>query len=84
MGVVVRALVPKSSAPRGLVCELCMTPIVDTDRLQDSKVRQGQRLARALLVEAVSAVAAVVLSVGEGECGPAAHADVGIDPFRRL
>lgn len=45
---------------------------------------KGKRLGRALSVEYISTVAAVMLSVCKTKSGPAAHAYVGIDPFRGL
>ena len=50
----------------------------------DAEVRQGNCLARALLVEAVTAVSAVVFAIRESKGSSASHADVGINPFRRL
>jgi hypothetical protein len=73
-----------SSASGRLVGKLCITPVVHTNRLRDAEVRKRERFARALLIEAVPAVAAVVFSVGEGESSAAPHTDIGIDPLRGL
>jgi hypothetical protein len=50
--------------------------ITDADGLKDAEMRERERLAGALLIKAVSTIAAVMLPVGKGECGTAAHADV--------
>ena len=50
----------------------------------DAQVREGDGLARALLVKAVSAVSTVVLSVGKGKGGPASHTDFRVSPLWRL
>ncbi len=42
---------------------------------------QGKRLRRALLVEAVSAVAAMVFAVRKSKGSAAAHTHFGIDPL---
>jgi hypothetical protein len=47
-------------------------------------VRQGNRLARALLVKDVATVAAMVLPVCKGKSSAASHAHIGVDPFGRL
>lgn len=47
-------------------------------------MRQGYRLGRALLVEHISTVAAVMFAIRESEGSTASHADVGVDPFRGL
>lgn len=73
-----------SAASRRLVSELGIAPVVDTDSLENAEMRKGKRLGGALLVEAVSAVSAVMFPVGKGEGGPAPHADVGIHPFGGL
>ena len=73
-----------SATSGGLLGELRVASIVDTDGLEDAEVGKRQGLGRALLIEAISAVPAVMLSVGEGECGSASHTDFGVDPFRRL
>lgn len=61
-----------------------IAPVVDTDGLENAEMGERQVLARALLIEAVAAVAAMVLSVGECECSSASHADIRVDPFRGL
>jgi hypothetical protein len=47
-------------------------------------VRKGEGFGRALLVETVATVTAVVLPVGECEGGPTPHTNIGVDPFRGL
>ena len=67
-----------------LVRELRVTPVVHTDSLEDAEVRKGEGLGRALLVEAVSTVPTVVLSVGKRERRSAPHTDIRVNPFGRL
>jgi hypothetical protein len=50
----------------------------------DPEMGQWERLARALLVETATAVAAMMLAVCKGKTCSASHANVGIDPLGRL
>lgn len=77
-----RALRSTKASFRAFVCELGVAAVIDADGLHDSQVRQRQSFGRALLVEAVAAVSAVVFAVGEGERSPASHTDVRVGPFR--
>lgn len=80
-------MVVLSVGPSGsptLVGKFGVASIVYTDSLHDSEMRQGKRFARTLLIEAVAAVATMVLSVGEREGGPASHAYVRVNPFGGL
>lgn len=79
-----RAFLVGGRAPVRLVRELRVAAIIYSYSLQDTQMRQRQRLGRALLIEAVSAVATMVLPVSESERGSAAHADIGVGPFRGL
>jgi hypothetical protein len=72
-----------ASSALGLLCQLLVAAIVDSDRLQNAQVRQRDGLARTLLIEDVAAISAVVLAIGEGEGSPASHADVAVSPLRR-
>jgi hypothetical protein len=73
-----------SSTSSRLVGKSGVAPIVHTNRLHDAEVRKGERLAGALLVKAVATVPTVMFPVGKGECGPASHTYVRVNPFRRL
>jgi hypothetical protein len=73
--------------PAGLgrpIGKLGIASIVYPDRLENAEMTEGKRFSRALLVETVATVAAVVLSIGECEGGSTPHTDVGVDPFRGL
>lgn len=71
----------RSPVYRGLGRKLRITPIVNPNRRFDAKVGEGYGLGRALLIEAVTAVAAVVFAVREGKGGTASHAYIRIDPL---
>lgn len=61
-----------------------MTAIVDSYRLHDAQMRQGNGFGGASATEDVAAVATMMFPVGEGELFPAAHANVRVDPFGGL
>lgn len=67
-----------------LVGKFCVAAIVHTDCLHDSEMRERKGFTRALLVEAIAAVATVVLSVGKRKGGPTSHTHVRVNPFGRL
>ena len=71
-----RGLVLGSTPGCRLICQLDMAAITDANGLKDAEMWERECLAGALLIEAVSTVAAVMLPVGKGECSTAAHADV--------
>lgn len=72
----------KSPALRRLVCQFDVASIIDSDRLNYPKMRQRKNFARTLLVENVSAVSAMMLSIRETERSSTTHTDVRVSPFR--
>ena len=79
-----RVVAVVTAALEGLVGEFGIAPIVNTNRLENAEMGKRERLAGALLVEAVATIAAVVLPVGKSEGGPTAHANIRVDPLGGL
>lgn len=61
--------------------QLCMTTITYSNFLSNTKVRERHRLGGALLIENLTAVPTVVLTVGEGERSTTPQTYVGVNPF---
>lgn len=66
-----------------LVGKFRITAIIDSYGRHDSQVRESDNLGRTLLIKAVTAVSAMMLSVCKGEWCSTSHAYVGVGPFRR-
>lgn len=64
-----------------LIPQLSVASVIDSHRLHDSQMRQGNILGAARATEDISTVSAVVFAVGEGKLLATSHADIGIGPF---
>lgn len=64
-----------------LLCQLRMTAIAHPDLLCYPKMRERHGLGRAGLIEDPSAVATVMLAVGEREGRSTSQAYIRVDPF---
>lgn len=63
--------------------DLRIAAIVDAHGRLDAKMRQSGKFTRALLIEAVSTVSAVVFPIREREWCSAPHTDIGVCPLGR-